>query len=106
MEKAKITGVKNKKPIPTSSKPKFSGELNIAKSHSKNNAVKETPIIDKTLFVTRLILINPSKNVVIKKEKNKRLIHPPSKVLSPAVLRPLNSPASHKEYRELLTQSI
>lgn len=86
MEKATVTGVKKKKPIPTSSKPRFSGELSIAKSHSKNNAVKEIPMIDKTLFVTRLILINPSKNVVIKKEKNKRLIHAPSRVLSPAVL--------------------
>lgn len=77
-----ITGVKNKKPIPTSSKLKPEGELNIARSHSRNNAVKDRPIIDKTLFVTRLILINPSKNVVIKNEKNKRLIHAASCVFT------------------------
>lgn len=80
MEKAATTGVKNKKPIPTSSKLKLEGELNMAKSHNRNNAVKDKPIIDKTLFVTRLILINPSENVVIKNEKNKRLIHAPSSV--------------------------
>lgn len=82
MEKAVITGVKNKKPIPTSSKLRPEGELNMAKSHNRNNAVKDKPIIDKTLFVTRLIFINPSKNVVIKIEKNKRLIQAASSVFS------------------------
>jgi hypothetical protein len=82
MEKAAITGVKKKKPIPTSSKLKFDGELSMTKSHSKNNADKDKPIIDKILFVTRLILINPSKNVIIKKEKNKRLINAPSLVFA------------------------
>lgn len=80
MEKAVITGVKKKKPIPTSSKLKFDGELNIAKSHSKNNADKDRPIIDKTLFVTRLILINPSKNVVIKNKRKNKLTSAPSSV--------------------------
>ncbi|MNE40635.1 hypothetical protein D3C80_1346680 [compost metagenome] len=80
MEKAIITGVKNKKPIPTSSKLIPAGELNMAKSHNRNNAVKDKPIIDKTLFVTRLILINPSKNVVIKNRKKNKLINPTSSV--------------------------
>lgn len=80
MENAAITGTKNKKPMPTSSKLKPDGELSITKSHSKNSADKDKPIIDKTLFVTRLILIKPSKNVVIKNEKKNKLIHPASKV--------------------------
>ncbi len=78
MEKAAITGIKKKKPIPISSKLKLDGELNMTKSHSKNNADKDKPMIDKTLFVTRLILINPSKNVVIKNEKKNKLISPAS----------------------------
>lgn len=82
MEKATTTGIKKKKPIPTSSKLKFDGELNMTKSHSKNSADKDKPIIDKTLFVTRLILINPSKNVVIKNEKNNKLIQAASSVFS------------------------
>ena len=80
MEKATITGIKKKKPIPISSKLKLDGELNITKSHSKNNAVKEIPMIDKTLFVTRLILINPSKNVPIKNKKKNMLTKPASSV--------------------------
>lgn len=80
MEKAAITGVKKKKPIPISSKLKPDGELNITKSHNKNNAVKDKPIIDKTLFVTRLTLINPSKNVAIKNKKKNKLIRPASSV--------------------------
>lgn len=80
MEKATITGIKKKKPIPTSSKLKPDGELNITRSHSKNNAVKDKPIIDKTLFVTRLILINPSKNVAAKNKKKNKLIMPASSV--------------------------
>ncbi len=80
MEKAIITGVKKKKPIPTSSKLKLDGELNITKSHSKNSADKAKPIIDKILFVTRLILIKPSKNVVIKNKKKNKLIKPASSV--------------------------
>jgi hypothetical protein len=82
MEKATTMGVKKKKPIPTSSKLKLDGELHMTKSHSKNSADTDKPIIDKTLFVTRLILINPSKNVVIKKEKNNRLINAASSVFS------------------------
>ncbi len=73
-------GVKKKKPIPTSSKLILDGELSMTKSHSKNNADKDKPIIDKTLFVTRLILINPSKNVVIKNKKKNMLIRAPSSV--------------------------
>ncbi len=80
MEKAAITGVKKKKPTPTSSKLKLDGELNMTKSHSKNNADKDKPTIDKTLFVTRLILINPSKNVAIKNKKKNKLIKPASSV--------------------------
>lgn len=80
MEKAAITGVKKKKPIPTSSKLTPDGELSMTKSHSKNNADKDKPIIDKTLFVTRLILTNPSKNVVIKNKKKNKLIKPASSV--------------------------
>ena len=80
MEKATITGRKNKKPIPTSSKLKCDGELNMTKSHIKNSADRDKPIIDKTLFVTRLILIKPNKNVVMKKIKNKKLIHAASSV--------------------------
>lgn len=80
MEKAAITGVKKKKPTPTSSKLTPDGELSMTKSHSKNSADKDKPIIDKTLFVTRLILINPSKNVVIKNKKKNKLIKPASSV--------------------------
>lgn len=80
MEKATITGIKKKKPTPTSSKLKLDGELNMTKSQSKNNADKDKPIIDKTLFVTRLILINPSKNVAIKNKKKNKLIKPASSV--------------------------
>lgn len=80
MENAIITGIKKKKPIPISSKLKLDGELNMTKSHSKNNADKDKPIIDSTLFVTRLILINPSKNVVIKNKKKNKLIKPASSV--------------------------
>ncbi len=80
MEKATITGVKKKKPIPTSSKLTPDGELSMTKSHSKNSADKDKPIIDKTLFVTRLILIKPSKNVVIKNKKKNELIKPASSV--------------------------
>ncbi|TSJ41969.1 hypothetical protein [Fluviicola chungangensis] len=80
MEKAMITGVKKKKPIPTSSKLKLDGELSMTKSQSKNSADKDKPMIDKTLFVTRLILINPSKNATIKNKKKNRLIKPASSV--------------------------
>lgn len=75
-----ITGVKKKKPIPTSSKLKLDGELSMTKSHSKNSADTDKPMIDKTLFVTRLILINPSKNVAIKNKKKNKLIKPASSV--------------------------
>lgn len=75
-----ITGVKKKKPIPTSSKLKLDGELSMTKSQSKNSADKDKPMIDKTLFVTRLILINPSKNATIKNKKKNRLIKPASSV--------------------------
>jgi hypothetical protein len=82
MEKAKTMGVKRKKATPTSSKLILDGELSMPKSHSKKSAEKDKPIIDKTLFVTRLILINPSKNVTQKKEKNNKLIHAPSSVFT------------------------
>lgn len=82
MEKPAITGRKNKKPIPTSSKLKCDGELNMTRSHNKNNAVKTKPMIDKTLFVTRLILTKPSKNVPAKNKKKNKLIKPASFVSS------------------------
>ena len=75
-------GVKRKKAIPTSSKLMLDGELSMPRSHSKKSAETDKPMIDKTLFVTRLILINPSKNVVIKNKKKNMLINAPSSVLT------------------------
>lgn len=75
-------GVKRKKATPTSSKLMLDGELSMTKSHSKKNAENDKPIIDKTLFVTRLTLINPSKNVALKNKKKNMLINAPSSVLT------------------------